>query len=50
MIEDLVMEFDETPPDTGDGLAKLSALGPAIDDALVPIMAGLIAATGWMSA
>jgi hypothetical protein len=50
MIEDLVMEFDETPPDTADGLAKLSALGPAIDDALVPIMAGLIAATGWMSA
>jgi GMP synthase-like glutamine amidotransferase len=50
MIEDLVMEFDEAPSDTADGLAKLSTLGPAIDDALVPIMAGLIAATGWMSA
>ncbi len=50
MIEDLVMEFDEAPPDTADGLTKLSALGTAIDDALVPIMAGLIAATGWMSA
>lgn len=50
MIEDLVMEFDEAPPDTADGLAKLAAQGNAIDDALVPIMAGLIAATGWMSA
>lgn len=50
MIEDLVMEFEEAPSDTADGLAKLTALGTAIDDALVPIMAGLIAATGWMSA
>lgn len=48
MIEDLVMEFEETPPDTAEGLAKLAALGSAIDDALVPIMAGLVAATGWM--
>lgn len=50
MIEDLVMEFDEAPPDTAEGLTELAALGPAIDDALVPIMAGLIAATGWMAA
>ncbi|MBN9261930.1 MAG: hypothetical protein J0I57_21935 [Hyphomicrobium sp.] len=49
MIEDLVMEFDEAPPDTAEGLAKIATLGAAIDDALVPIMAGLIAATGWMS-
>ena len=49
MIEDLVMEFDEAPADTADGLTKLTALGTAIDDALVPIMAGLITATGWMS-
>lgn len=49
MIEDLVMEFEDAPPDTADGLAKLAMLGNAIDDALVPIMAGLIAATGWMA-
>ncbi|MEO8651354.1 MAG: hypothetical protein ABI391_03560 [Hyphomicrobiaceae bacterium] len=49
MIEDLVMEFDEAPADAASGLDRLTALGPAIDDALVPIMAGLIAATGWMA-
>lgn len=49
MIEDLIMEFEEAPPETADGLAKLATLGQAIDDALVPIMAGLIAAAGWMA-
>jgi GMP synthase-like glutamine amidotransferase len=49
MIEDLVMEFEEAPADAAAGLDRLTALGPAIDDALVPIMAGLIAATGWMT-
>jgi GMP synthase-like glutamine amidotransferase len=50
MIEDLIMEFDEAPPNTAEALARLSSLGMAVDDALVPIMAGLIAATGWMTA
>lgn len=49
MIEDLVMEFEESPSNAAEGLARLGALGPAIDDALVPIMAGLIGATGWMA-
>jgi GMP synthase-like glutamine amidotransferase len=49
MIEDLVMEFEEAPADAAAGLDRLTALGTAIDDALVPIMAGLIAATGWMA-
>lgn len=49
MIEDLIMEFEDAPPDTAEGLAKLATLGAAIDDTLVPIMAGLIAATGWMA-
>lgn len=49
MIEDLVMEFEEAPADAAAGLDRLTALGPAIDDALVPIMAGIIAATGWMA-
>lgn len=49
MIEDLVMEFEEAPGDAAVGLDRLTALGTAIDDALVPIMAGLVAATGWMA-
>jgi GMP synthase-like glutamine amidotransferase len=49
MIEDLLMEFEEPPSNAAEGLAQLGAFGPAIDDALVPIMAGLIAATGWMA-
>ncbi len=48
MIEDLIMEFDDAPPDTAEALSKLATLGPSVDDALIPMMAGLIAATGWM--
>ncbi|HRD77429.1 MAG TPA: hypothetical protein PK264_16095 [Hyphomicrobiaceae bacterium] len=49
MIEDLVMEFEEAPDDVAAGLEPLGGLATAIEDALVPIMAGLIEATGWMS-
>lgn len=49
MIEDLIMEFEETPADTAQGLERTARAQSTIDDALVPIMAGLIAATGWMS-
>lgn len=49
MIEDLVMEFEEAPANAAEGLALIGTIGAGIDDALVPIMAGLIAATGWMS-
>ena len=48
MIEDLIMEFDEAPEDTGPSLDRLAGLASAIEDALVPIMTGLIQATGWM--
>ncbi|MCB1547890.1 MAG: hypothetical protein KDJ41_08685 [Hyphomicrobiaceae bacterium] len=48
MIEDLVMEFDESPADAGAGLDRITALGSAIEDALVPIMTGVVQATGWM--
>ena len=48
MIEDLVMESDESPPGIPEGLAAMVVLAKEIEDALVPIMAGLIAATGWM--
>ena len=48
MVEDLVMEFEEAPPQIEEGLAKLRAAQRALEDALVPIMTGLVRATGWM--
>jgi len=49
MIEDLLMESDEMPEDPAPGLERLLQIGQAIEDALVPIMAGLIQITGWMA-
>lgn len=48
MIEDLAMEFEDSPPELGDGLARLRLVQRSIEDALVPIMTGVVAATGWM--
>ena len=48
MIEDLAMEFEESPPALGDGLARLRRIQRGIEDALVPIMTGLVQAAGWM--
>ncbi|HXF67475.1 MAG TPA: hypothetical protein VNK67_12370, partial [Burkholderiales bacterium] len=48
MVEDLIMEFDEAPADAGPGLAKLRSAARALEDALVPIMTGLVRAAGWM--
>lgn len=48
MVEDLVMEFEESPPGVDAGLALLRPAQRALEDALVPIMTGLVAATGWM--
>ena len=50
MVEDLVMEFEETPdPGTIEpGLAQLRSAQRALEDALVPIMTGLVRACGWM--
>ena len=47
MVEDLIMEFAEAPPDPGAELAKLRAATRAMEDALVPIMTGLVQLTGW---
>lgn len=49
MIEDLLMESDDVPENPAPGLEKLLQVGRAIEDALVPIMAGLIQITGWMA-
>ena len=48
MIEDLIMESDDGPPDPAPTLAALGDLGSRIEDALVLLMTGMVAATGWM--
>lgn len=48
MIEDLIMEFDETPEGTAETLAELRAEQGEIAAALAEIMVGLIKVTGWM--
>ena len=50
MVEDLVMEFEEAPPGIEAGLARLRAVQHALEDALVPIMTGLVQLTGWIRA
>jgi GMP synthase-like glutamine amidotransferase len=51
MIEDLVMEFETAPDgDLASGLEQLRDLRRPIEDALVPIMTGLVQAMGWMAA
>jgi GMP synthase-like glutamine amidotransferase len=42
IVEDLVMEFEEGPADPGPGLEQLRALQRSIEDALVPIMTGVV--------
>jgi len=48
MVEDLIMEFDEVPEDAGPELAKLRSAQRALEDALVPIMTGIVQLTKWM--
>ena len=47
MVEDLIMEFEEGPADIEAGLSRLRAAQRAIEDALVPIMAGALQVAGW---
>lgn len=48
MVEDLVMEFEDTPKRIESGLAALRAMQRSIEDALVPIMTGVVSMTRWM--
>jgi len=48
IVEDLIMEFDEAPADPGPTLARLREVQPAVEDALVPIMAGIVRLFRWM--
>jgi GMP synthase-like glutamine amidotransferase len=47
MVEDLVMEFEEAPADVQGGLARLRSVQRSIEDALVPMMAGVVRLAGW---
>ena len=49
MVEDLIMEFDEVPADTAQGLENLRNLQTKIEDELVPVMTGLVQCTALMS-
>ncbi|HEV2548837.1 MAG TPA: hypothetical protein VGU20_15960 [Stellaceae bacterium] len=48
MIEDLIMEFDEAPEDTAEGLERLRAVQGTIAVALSEIMVGVIKTTHLM--
>ncbi|PHS25627.1 MAG: hypothetical protein COA84_07270 [Robiginitomaculum sp.] len=49
MAEDLIMEFEEGPVgDTKEAFANFRGMKTQIEDALVPIMTGIIQMTGWM--
>jgi hypothetical protein len=48
MVEDLVMEFEESPEGVDAGLAALREVRHQLEDALVPLMTGLVRAAGWM--
>jgi GMP synthase-like glutamine amidotransferase len=48
MAEDLIMEFEEGPEDPVPQLEKLRVMVREIEDALVPIMTGIIQLTGLM--
>ena len=48
MVEDLIMEFEETPKEVEGSLDALRAVQRSIEDALVPIMTGVVQLAGWM--
>jgi len=48
MAEDLIMEFEEGPENPGPELERLATLNRPLEDALVPMMTGIIQMTGLM--
>lgn len=48
IAEDLVMEFEEAPEDPAPMLVQARAQARAVEEALIPIMTGLVQLTGWM--
>ena len=49
MVEDLIMEFEEVPVNSAEGLGELRGLQKKIEDELVPIMTGLVQCTRLMN-
>lgn len=50
IAEDLIMEFEESPEGIGPDLARAGAMKQEIEDALVPMMTGIVQLTGLMRA
>ena len=48
MIEDLIMELDEIPESSAASLEHLGDVSDLVEDALVPIMTGIVRLTAWM--
>jgi len=48
MAEDLLMEFEESPEGFAAGLEALRGAQRRLEDALVPVMAGIVRLAGWM--
>ena len=49
MVEDLIMDFEEVPANTAEGLMELRRLQTKLEDELVPIMTGLVQCTKLMN-
>ena len=48
MVEDLVMEFEDSPIGVAEGLGRLRDVQRGLEDSLVPIMTGVTRLMGWM--
>ena len=48
MVEDLIMEFEDAPGDPAARIARLRAAQRGLEDALVPIMTGVVQLARWM--
>jgi GMP synthase-like glutamine amidotransferase len=48
MVEDLVMEFEEAPDNSGETLDAMRFKVKEVEDSLIPIMTGLVQMTGIM--
>jgi len=49
MAEDLLMEFEENPPEPAEALAALGGIKTEIEDALVQVMTGVVQVTSLMA-
>lgn len=48
IAEDLIMEFEESPPDPAAALVAARSLTRETEANLIPLMTGLVQLTGWM--